>query len=75
MRTKARTTRKGYDRYQLRRKYLINVLEKNLMMPSEDLRKMPKMNLWQLSSKAVFRVKDNVFPREAYIAEFNELLE
>ena len=45
------------------------------MMPSEDLRKMPKMNLWQLSSKAVFRVKDNVFPREAYIAEFNELLE
>lgn len=142
LRTQARTTRKRYDRYQLRRKYLINVLEKNLMMPSEDLRKMPKMNLWQLRSKAVteyisrqelgrlllwlnqkrgykssrsdanldkkdtdyvkevksrfdkikeknqtigqyfyeslqcdeyFRVKENVFPREAYIAEFDAI--
>lgn len=142
LRTQARTTRKGYDRYQLRRKYLVNVLVKNSMMPSEDLRKMPKMNLWQLRSKAVtedisrqelgrlllwlnqkrgykssrsdanldkkdtdyvkevksrfdkikernqtigqyfyeelqrdeyFRVKENVFPREAYIAEFDAI--
>ena len=142
LRTQTRTTRKGYDRYQLRRKYLVNILVKNSMMPSEDLRKMPKMNLWQLRSKAVtedisrqelgrlllwlnqkrgykssrsdanldkkdtdyvkevksrfdkikernqtigqyfyeelqrdeyFRVKENVFPREAYIAEFDAI--
>ncbi|MDR1848312.1 MAG: hypothetical protein LBR17_09415, partial [Bacteroidales bacterium] len=33
LRTKSRTARKGYDRYQLRRKYLVEVLLKNGMMP------------------------------------------
>ena len=33
LRTKARTTRKGYDRYQLRRKILVDVLVKNNMFP------------------------------------------
>lgn len=140
LRTQARTARKRYDRYQLRRKYLVEVLVKNAMMPSEDLKKASKMFLWELRSKAVtedisrqelgrlllwfnqkrgykssrsdanlekkdteyvkevkdrfegikergqtigqyfyeqlqsdeyFRVKDNVFPREAYIEEFD----
>lgn len=53
IRTKARTARKGYDRYQLRRKYLVNILKENGMMPSEELKKLPKMQLWELRSKAV----------------------
>ncbi|OAV67856.1 hypothetical protein Barb4_02301 [Bacteroidales bacterium Barb4] len=142
LRTKARTARKGYDRYQLRRKYLVDTLVKNEMMPDEYLRKLPKMQLWELRSKAVtteitkqelgrlflwlnqkrgykssrsdanldkkdteyvvevksrhekikesgftigqyfyselksneyFRVKENIFPREAYIEEFDAI--
>ncbi len=52
-RTKARTARKGYDRYQLRRKYLVEVLIKNSMMPDDDMRNLPKMKLWELRDKAV----------------------
>ncbi|MDH6343547.1 CRISPR-associated endonuclease Csn1, partial [Parabacteroides sp. PFB2-12] len=140
VRTKDRTARKGYDRYQQRRRDLVTVLTNNGMLPSEELVKMPKMELWELRSKAVteeiskpelgrlllwlnqkrgykscrsdanldkkdtdyvmevksrhdkikelsmtvgqyfydqlksdeyFRVKENVFPREAYIEEFD----
>lgn len=140
LRTTARTARKGYDRYQLRRKYLIETLIKHGMMPGEDLKFLPKLKLWEIRSKAAisqisitelgrillwlnqkrgykssrsvsnkdkkdtnyvanvksrherikdlnltigqyffnelikdefFRVKDNIFPREAYIEEFN----
>ncbi len=53
LRTKARTTRKGYDRYQLRRKYLVDILIKNNMMPSDELKQLPKMELWGLRAKAV----------------------
>lgn len=53
IRTKARTTRKGYDRYQLRRKYLVNALIENNMMPDEKVRALSKMQLWELRSKAV----------------------
>lgn len=142
LRTKARTARKGYDRYQLRRKYLVDVLVKNGMMPDETLKKLPKLQLWELRDKAVtakitkqelgrlllwlnqkrgyksnrsdanlskkdteyvatvksryykikdlnftigqyfynelknneyFRVKENIFPREAYIEEFDAI--
>lgn len=52
-RTKKRTIRKGYDRYQLRRKYLVQELIKLNMYPSEELMKLPKMQLWGLRSKAV----------------------
>lgn len=52
LRTLARTTRKGYDRYQMRRRFLIDVLIKNKMMPNEELLSMPKMNLWELRNKA-----------------------
>jgi CRISPR-associated endonuclease Csn1 len=141
-RTKARTARKGYDRYQLRRKFLVDILVKNAMYPDEALKSIPKMQLWELRSKAVhnpislpefgrlllwlnqkrgykssrsdanldkkdteyvatvksrherireknltigqyfyqellqdefFRVKENVFPREAYIEEYNAI--
>jgi len=144
IRTKARTTRKGYDRYQLRRRYLLDTLLKNDMMPDEKLFKLPKMELWALRDKAVekeitkeelgrlflwlnqkrgyksgridanlekkdteyvadvkerhekikeqvqtigqyfygklcadeyYRVKENIFPREAYIEEFDAICE
>lgn len=142
IRTKARTTRKGYDRYQLRRKFLIDTLIKDDMMPDETLSNLSKMQLWELRSRAVseeiskkelgrlllllnqkrgyksgrsdanadkkdtdlvseiksryetikelnltigqffynqlkedeyYRIKDNIFPREAYIAEFDTI--
>jgi len=142
LRTTARTARKGYDRYQLRRKYLSELLAKHGMQPDEMLFTIPKLNLWQLRSKAAieqisinefgrillwlnqkrgykssrsdtnkdkkdtdyvanvksrhqkinelnltigqyfylelqkneyFRVKDNIFPREAYIEEFDKI--
>jgi CRISPR-associated endonuclease Csn1 len=141
-RTKKRTARKGYDRYQLRRKFLVDILVKNAMYPGEALKSIPKMQLWELRSKAVnspisllefgrlllwlnqkrgykssrsdanldkkdteyvatvksrherireknltigqyfyqellqdefFRVKENIFPREAYIEEYNAI--
>lgn len=53
IRTRMRTMRKGYDRYQLRRKYLVQELIKHSMLPSEELRRLPKMQLWELRSRAV----------------------
>jgi len=53
LRTKARTARKGYDRYQLRRKFLVETLIKNNMFPDETLKSLPKMQLWELRNKAV----------------------
>lgn len=53
LRTKVRTARKGYDRYQLRRKHLIDILLKNDMLPDDNLIKLPKMELWALRNKAV----------------------
>ncbi len=142
LRTQARTTRKGYDRYQLRRRYLTDVLIKQGMMPDENLKNLNKMQLWELRNRAAnsevsltelgrillwlnqkrgykssrsdanldkkdteyvatvksrhdkikelnltigqfffselqkdeyFRVKENIFPREAYIEEFDTI--
>lgn len=53
IRTKKRTQRKGYDRYQLRRKYLQHELINNGMMPDEGLRGCAKLQLWGLRAKAV----------------------
>lgn len=53
LRTKARTARKGYDRYQLRRKYLVDALVKANMFPGESLKNLPKIELWALRNKAV----------------------
>lgn len=52
IRTQMRTTRKGYDRYQLRRKFLVDELQKHNMYPSDELKKLPKMQLWELRNKA-----------------------
>ena len=52
LRTLARTARKGYDRYQLRRKLLVDILIKNNMFPDETLKSLPKMQLWELRSIA-----------------------
>jgi CRISPR-associated endonuclease Csn1 len=53
IRTKARTARKGYDRYQLRRKFLVDALVKAEMFPDETLKNLPKIELWALRDKAV----------------------
>lgn len=52
IRTKARTARKSYDRYQMRRKVLCKILSENNMLPDERLCKLPKIQLWELRSKA-----------------------
>lgn len=51
-RTKNRTQRKGYDRYQLRRKLLLEELTQLGMYNGETL-KLPKLELWKLRAKAV----------------------
>ncbi|MCK6614914.1 MAG: type II CRISPR RNA-guided endonuclease Cas9 [Ignavibacteriaceae bacterium] len=52
-RTQKRTQRKGYDRYQLRRKYLIEKLKANGMLPGEELTGLNKLDLWKLRSNGV----------------------
>lgn len=51
-RTTRRTQRKGYDRYQARRKNLTNVLLKNGMF-DESLFKLKPLDLWGLRAKSV----------------------
>lgn len=52
-RTQRRTQRKGYDRYQLRRKNLIHVLQGCNMLPNLDVMKLNKLDLWRIRSCAV----------------------
>jgi CRISPR-associated endonuclease Csn1 len=142
VRTGYRSARRRYDRYQLRRSYLIKTLKENNLMPSEALIGLSKMQLWEIRAKAAtekitneelgrvflwlnqkrgykssrsdanldkkdtqyvadvksrhqiikdldftigqyffdnlknnefFRVKENVFPREAYVEEYNTI--
>jgi CRISPR-associated endonuclease Csn1 len=51
-RTKRRTQRKGYDRYQLRRNRLTRSLGELGMLPDEYLIKLPVLELWQLRANA-----------------------
>ena len=51
-RTEKRTTRKGYDRYQLRREHLTTELRKLNMLPDEKLIKLSVLDLWQLRANA-----------------------
>ncbi len=143
-RTIKRTQRKGYDRYQLRRKYLMEILSSINMLPGKDLVGINKLELWDLRNRAVnekisltelgrvllhlnqkrgykssrseanmdkkdteyvtnvksrhqqlkelnktigqffyeklkndefYRIKDQVYPREAYIEEFDKIIE
>jgi len=142
IRTGYRSARRGYDRYQLRRQFLLNTLSNHDMLPDSTLKSLPKMELWKLRAKAAnekiskqelgrillllnqkrgykssrsdsnldkkdtdyvasvksrhnlineskltigeffykklltdeyFRIKENVFPREAYIEEYNRI--
>jgi len=52
-RTERRTQRKGYVRYQLRRKNLTDFLRKFNMSPTEELIKLDVLELWGLRAKAV----------------------
>lgn len=52
-RTLKRTQRRGYDRYQLRRKQLIEFLESNEMRPDETLMQLPALELYGLREKAL----------------------
>jgi CRISPR-associated endonuclease Csn1 len=52
-RTTQRTARKLLDRYQLRRKNLIEFLQQNNMSPSTDLIKLSSQEMFGLRSKAV----------------------
>ncbi len=52
-RTLKRTQRKGYDRYQQRRRKLSAFLEKHGMMPQAGLMHLPPLELWALRDKAV----------------------
>ena len=51
-RTKKRTARKCYDRYQMRRYALRQLLRENNMLPSESLYLKNPMEIWQLRSDA-----------------------
>lgn len=62
-RTTARTQRKGYDRKQLKKsddfKYsLKRTLEKLHIFPTEELLKLPSLNLWKLRSDAASDIED-----------------
>ena len=52
-RTRARGQRRGYDRYQLRRKVLIEKLRSLDMLPDSSLVGLPKLQLWGLRARAV----------------------
>lgn len=52
-RTQKRTQRKGYDRYQLRRTNLKQVLSANGMLPERRLIELPSVQLFELRAKAV----------------------
>src|SRR5665213_2441953 len=65
-RTKTRTQRKGYDRKQLKKsddfKYsLKKTLEKPNIFPSEDLLRLPALDLWKLRSDAT---SENISPEQ-----------
>lgn len=54
-RTQRRTQRKGYDRFQLRRKNLIHILKQNQMLPDNTLINLDKLNLWKIRSCSVHK--------------------
>ncbi|WP_160137416.1 type II CRISPR RNA-guided endonuclease Cas9 [Chryseobacterium sp. c4a] len=49
-RTISRTQRKGYDRKQLKKNDLKKILKKYNIFPSEELLKLPMLDLWKLRS-------------------------
>ncbi|MEG2509185.1 MAG: type II CRISPR RNA-guided endonuclease Cas9, partial [Chryseobacterium sp.] len=61
-RTVSRTQRKGYDRKQLKKSDLKKILNEYSIFPSEELLKLPMLNLWKLRS-------DSANPNENISAE------
>ncbi|KFE97946.1 hypothetical protein IX39_16165 [Chryseobacterium formosense] len=61
-RTVSRTQRKGYDRKQLKKSDLKKILNKYNIFPSEELLKLPMLDLWKLRS-------DSANPNENISAE------
>ncbi|RRQ45891.1 type II CRISPR RNA-guided endonuclease Cas9 [Chryseobacterium sp. SC28] len=61
-RTISRTQRKGYDRKQLKKRDLKKILEEYNIFPSEELLKLPMLDLWKLRS-------DSANPNENISAE------
>lgn len=61
-RTVSRTQRKGYDRKQLKKSYLKEILNKYNIFPSEELLTLPTLDLWKLRS-------DSANPNENISAE------
>lgn len=61
-RTVSRTQRKGYDRKQLKKSDLKKILSKYNIFPSEELLKLPMLDLWKLRS-------DSANPNENISAE------
>jgi len=57
-RTRARTQRKGYDRKQLKKRWLNEVLKEHDIFPSDALMKLPMLDLWKLRSDAADPGKD-----------------
>jgi len=51
-RTVSRTQRKGYDRKQLKKSDLKKILKKYNIFPSEELLKLPMLDLWKMRSDA-----------------------
>lgn len=51
-RTVSRTQRKGYDRKQLKKSDLKKILNKYNIFPSEELLKLPMLDLWKLRSNS-----------------------
>ncbi len=52
-RTKTRTQRKGYDRKQLKKNDLKKILKELNIFPSEELLRLPSLDLWRLRNDAV----------------------
>jgi CRISPR-associated endonuclease Csn1 len=63
-RTEKRTQRKGYDRYQMRRSQLQDVLKKSSMYPSKELFELGALELFSLRAKAaITKVTEQEFGR------------
>lgn len=62
-RTKARTQRKGYDRKQLRKSDLKEVLKRLNIQPTEQLLNLRMLDLWKLRSDAV-NPHENISPEQ-----------
>lgn len=62
-RTTARTQRKGYNRHQLRKDNLKGLLKELNILPSEELLKLPSLDLWKLRSEATID-ETNISPEQ-----------